>query len=253
MATARTCELCLLWTRGREPLRVGDMPWPGPQSALAAGLLGSPCSPALPAPGLGGSPSDAGRLGAPWAGLRVPVCLRACWLRRLRPLAWRPGPAGHAAMWPPPWQRQRGCSREVAGSLAQAGQALVTQPLEPGQVRGLDRTWALELGSLGEDAGGPGGVPGVDVPRSGPLLMKMSKTLCSEDKGPEGPPVSRPGGRLSPALRGSSVRRLHAAVPASLLTLGTHTSLPPPVSPPGPSSPQSLLFSGFQTPRVGLP
>lgn len=90
-----------------------------PEPTGCFGCWGPPCGSALPAPVLGRMPSEAGRLRAPLEGLLVPGCL----------LAWLSGPAGHSAMRPAPWECHWGCSREVAGSMTEAGgRALVTEP-----------------------------------------------------------------------------------------------------------------------------
>lgn len=94
---------------------MGLVPRQGPQNTLAALAVRVPGSSALPAPGLGSLPSEASQLRAPRAGTLLPLARLA-------------GPAGRLAVWPAPWGCQRGCSGEVAGSMAEAGQALAMEP-----------------------------------------------------------------------------------------------------------------------------
>ena len=106
-----------------------------------------PCSPTLPTPVLGCTPSELVSLGLPG---------QAAWSQRAcRPAGLQghghwpgwPGPAGLSAMWAVPQEGQRRCLREVAGSVAETSQALLTGAGRGGG--GLNRTQLLGLGSLG--------------------------------------------------------------------------------------------------------
>lgn len=91
--------LLCLWAR--EHLRRAFVPRRGPQTHWLRGLLGAPIR--LPTPVPGGTPSEAGPLEAPWAGLRVSACQPACWVKSSQPLAWLSGPCwalGHVASTP---------------------------------------------------------------------------------------------------------------------------------------------------------
>ena len=198
-------------------------------------------------PGSGPRILQAGLLGAPRAGLLVLACPPVCWVMRSWSLAWLSRPSwalGHVASAP---GRAAGWLEGSGRKCGWAGQALAAGPGSQDRCRGWAGGGPLSWAPAEERAGCLGRPPHQGSwGRHGPHLSSweprdpasLCLSLCSEDAGPEGPPMPGAGGRSS------SVPWL--SWHTCLLTLGnTQTPPPPHTDSPRLWWPPSLLSSAF--------